>query len=124
MTTRRLFLFILCAALFAMATREISDPDFWWHLRTGQFIVETRTIPHTDIYSFTNNGREWVTHEWLSEVLIYLLYRAGGFGLLIISFAAIITTAFVFVYRRCAAKPFLAGFALLLGGLATAPTWG
>src|ERR671932_1617198 len=102
MTTRRLFEIILFAALFVMATREISDPDFWWHLRTGQYIVETRTIPHTDIYSFTNNGKEWVTHEWLSEVLIYLLYRAGGFGLLIVSFAAIITASFLIVYSRSA----------------------
>ena len=67
MTTRRLFIAILFLALFVMATREISDPDFWWHLRTGQFIFETFSIPRTDIFSHTNLGKPWVTHEWLAK---------------------------------------------------------
>ena len=124
LTTRRLFTAILFLALFVMAAREIADPDFWWHLRTGQFIVETRTIPHGDIFSFTNAGRPWVTHEWLSEVLMFALYALGSFPALILAFAAIIALTFAFVYARCAGKPYIATPALLLAALATAPTWG
>jgi len=124
MSTRHLFVAILFIALFAMTAREISDPDFWWHLRAGQYIVENATIPHTDPFSFTAQGKEWVTHEWLSEVFIYALFRAGGFALLTILFSGIITLAFALTYARSKGKPYLAGFALLLGALATAPTWG
>ncbi len=123
-STRHLFVAILFIAIFVMATREISDPDFWWHLRTGQYILETGSIPHTDIFSFTATGREWVTHEWLSEALIYTLFRAGSFSLLIVTFAGIITAAFALVYYRTEARPFLAGFVVLLGALAAMPTWG
>jgi hypothetical protein len=123
-TIRQLFIAILFLALFSMAMRPIADPDFWWHLRTGQLIVETRTIPHADPFSFTNQGKTWIAHEWLSEIFIYGIYRIGGYGLLILTFAAIITATFLLVYLRSAERPYIAGFALLLGALATAPTWG
>lgn len=124
MTTRKLFVAILFLALFVMATREISDPDFWWHLRTGQFISETFSIPHADIFSHTNLGKPWVTHEWLSELFIFAIFRLGSFPLLTLVFAAIITLAFALTYAHCDGKPLVAGFAVLFAALATAPTWG
>ncbi len=124
LTTRRLFAAILFIALFVMATREITDPDFWWHLRTGQYILETGSIPHGDIFSFTNAGRTWVTHEWLSEVLIFALYRLAGFPALILAFAGIIAATLGLVYARCDGKPYSAALAVLLAALAAAPTWG
>lgn len=123
-STRQLFTFLLFAAIFVMAAREITDPDFWWHLRTGQYILESGTIPHSDIFSFTAQAKEWVAHEWLSEIIIYALFRAGGFPLLIISFALIITGGFVLAYLLCEGRPFIAGFVVLLSALASAPTWG
>lgn len=123
-STRQLFSFLLFAAIFIMAAREISDPDFWWHLRTGQYIVETGAIPHSDVFSFTAQGKEWVAHEWLSEVIISALFRLGGFGLLIVAFALVITGGFFLVYRLCEGRPYIAGFVLLLAALASAPTWG
>jgi hypothetical protein len=124
MSTPRLFTAILFLALFTMIVREISDPDFWWHLRAGQYMVENATIPHTDPFTFTAQGKEWVTHEWLSEVVLFALYRVGGFPVLTLVFSGIITLAFGLAYARCQGRPYLAGFALLLGALATAPTWG
>lgn len=124
MTPRRLFTAILFVALFVMATREIADPDFWWHLRTGQFIVDTGSIPHGDIFSYTNAGQPWITHEWLSEVIIHGLYRLGSFPLLILAFSGVITFAFTLAYIRCDGKPYVAALAILLAALATAPTWG
>ena len=109
-----------------MTLRPIADPDFWWHLRTGQLIVETHAIPHADPFSFTKNGSPWIAHEWLSELFIYGLYLAGSYALLILVFSTIITGAFLLVYFRCSAqaRPYIAGFTLLLGAIATAPTWG
>ena len=76
----RLVVLFFILMIFAAAVRPISDPDFWWHLKTGQYIAETKTIPHTDIFSTLRFGSEWVTHEWLSEVLMYFVFRAAGFG--------------------------------------------
>jgi hypothetical protein len=127
LSTRRLLVFVLLAAIFTMTAGHITDPDFWWHLRTGQLIYETRAIPHADIFSFTAQGKEWVTHEWLAEVLIYAIYKLSGWGGLVVSFSLVMTAALWVAYRRAAdvaPHPYVAGAAVLLGALATAPTWG
>ena len=126
LTLRQLFFIVLFLGLFLMTLRPIADPDFWWHLRTGQLIFQTRAIPHIDPFSFTKAGGVWITHEWLSELIIYLLFKLGGYGLLIFAFSILITGAFYFSYLRAPMKsrPYIAGFALLLGALSTAPTWG
>ncbi|MCX6035326.1 MAG: hypothetical protein NTV38_10180, partial [Chloroflexi bacterium] len=126
LTIRRLFFIFLFFSLFLMTLCPIADPDFWWHLRTGQLIVQTHAIPNIDPFSFTNSGKPWVAHEWLSELLIYGLYRLGSYGLLIFVFSLVITGAFLFAYLRSPqeSRPYIAGFTLLLGAIATAPTWG
>ena len=78
LTPGKIFILILFIAIFTLSVREITDNDFWWHLRTGQLIIETKTIPKVDQFSYTNPGKEWITHEWLTEIFIYLLYRLGG----------------------------------------------
>ena len=126
LTIRQVFFIVLVLGLFLMTMRPIADPDFWWHLRTGQFIIQTHTIPHTDPFSYTMVGKPWVTHEWLSEILIYVLFQLGSYGLLILTFSILITAAFLLTYLRCPAetRPYVAGFVLILGAISTAPTWG
>jgi len=127
LSARALLVFVFLLLIFTVAARQVLDPDFWWHLQTGQHLVQTRSIPHTDIFSTQFFGKEWITHEWLSEIVIYLVYRGFGFGGLIVSFALTITAGFALAYRRCAkvaGHPYVSGGALLLGALAAAPTWG
>ncbi len=122
--TRRLFVVILALGLFTMAARGVTDPDVWWHLRTGQLIVQTRAIFHTDPYSFTRFGQPWVDHEWLCQVLMFSLYRLAGWGGLIMGFSAVIAAAFLVAFFRCPGRPYIAGLITLLGAFASAPSWG
>lgn len=124
LTTRRVFVTILALGLFVMAVRGISDPDFWWHLRTGELIVKTHSFLRTDPYSFTRFGQRWVNHEWLSDVLIFSVYRTSGFAGLMVTFAAIIAATFLLVYRRCPGRPYLAAFLTLWGAEAATLSWG
>ena len=126
LTIRQTFTIILFLGLFVMTIFPIADPDFWWHLRTGQLIAQTHSIPHVDPYSFTNNGKPWVAHEWLSELIIYGLFFIGSYSLLSFVFSLIITTAFLLTLLRTpsGSRPYIAGFVILLGSIATAPTWG
>ena len=78
--------------LFALFSPEIYDTDFWWHLRTGRYIAETRTLPVPDPFAWTTAGaresypgeartRQFnLTHEWLAQLLLYQAWRAGGFA--------------------------------------------
>jgi hypothetical protein len=71
----------LLTVLAVLTVRDrFSDPDMWWHLRTGQIIWNTHTIPTTDLFSWTTNHHAWVPHEWLSQVIIYGAYRFGGYS--------------------------------------------
>lgn len=124
LSIRQLFVAILFVSLFVMTTRPVLDADFWWHLRTGQWIVENRTIPHADPFSHTFGGKAWTAHEWLSEVIFYGIYRLGGLALLALTFSAIITAAYALAFRRSAGQPYIAGFATVLAALASAPIWG
>jgi hypothetical protein len=126
-STRRLFFLILLLVLFIFTTREVTDPDFWWHLKAGQYIFETRTITHTDIFSFTFAGREWVMHEWLSEIFIYAIFKWLGWGGLVTAFALVVTAAFGISYVSCekvCGQPSVSWGAVMLAAAATAPVWG
>lgn len=63
--------------LLVTAALTYADPDLWGHVRFGQDILTSRTLPRIDPYSFTQD-RPWVNHEWLSEVVMALCYRLGG----------------------------------------------
>ena len=123
---RNLFLIILFSSIFYLTLRPIIDPDFWWHLRTGQIMEQTKAILRTDPFSWTARGNPWITHEWLSELFINQIYKVGSYQLLTLSFSLFITVSLFFSYLRCPteSKPYIAGFSLLLGALASGPLWG
>jgi hypothetical protein len=115
---------VLLLGLLAMTARNATDPDLWWHLRTGQWIVETGHVPHSDPFSFTRAGHPWVSHEWLSEVVFYELWKHGGTGALIVFSAIIATAGFMLLYLRCPGKRHWAAAATALGAVASAPSFG
>lgn len=125
-TFRRVFPIVLLSMVFVLAVRQsVSiDPDLWWHLKAGRDIIDTRSIPRTDDYSFTKQGSEWVAHEWLSEVLIEGLYRLTGLAGLVTIFSLIIVITLWLTYRRCDGKPYAAGIAILLAAAASSPLFG
>jgi hypothetical protein len=124
LTTKHTFLAVLFIGLFATSARNVIDPDVWWHLKTGEYIAEHRTIPHIDPFSYTAAGKPWVTHEWLTELGMYELQSHAGFGALIILFAALVAIAFFLLYLRCGSSPYIAGVTILCAAWSTAPLWG
>lgn len=109
---------------FFFASKTLSDGDFWWHLKTGEYILQKGAIPRTDFYSFTNYGKAWVAHEWLSEAIFYAIYSRLGFNALILVFAILTALAFWIILKRTSAHPFIGGFAVLLGVWSILPTIG
>ncbi len=90
---------LTAAALIGLFSTEIADSDFWWHLKTGQYIFEQRSLPVPDPFNYTTalNPAEGpvqhfnLTHEWLSQVALYLTYLAGGFPAVVIGRALLLT---------------------------------
>jgi hypothetical protein len=53
----------------AMHYANVSDPDIWWHMRTGEWIFQQHAIPHADPFSIS--GQPWVAYSWLFDAFIY-----------------------------------------------------
>jgi hypothetical protein len=123
MTLRRLVIAITFISLFAMATRVSADTDTWWHLRTGQWIVEHGAIPQTDPFSFTKAGEPWRIPGWIVQVPMYWLFTTFGYAGLNLFTALCITVAFAFVYKACDGNPFIRAFVLVLAAAASGVYW-
>jgi hypothetical protein len=111
-------------ALAAFSPAALNDGDTWTHVATGQWILAHAAIPRVDPFSYTFAGQPWTAHEWLSEVVMALAYRAAGWsGVALLTGAAAATA--VFVMARRAARD-LSGLALLalvaLAALLVAPS--
>jgi hypothetical protein len=92
----------LLAVLAVLTVRaRFDDPDMWWHLKMGEVIWTTRHIPVTDIFSFTTNHHAWIPHEWLSQVVIFLAYKWGGFSGLMLWLCVFTAAIFIAGYLLC-----------------------
>lgn len=120
----KLFELYVFAYAFLFASRPLSDADFWFHLKTGEYIIRTGLIPRTELFSFSNYGKPWIAHGWLSGAIFYAIYSRLGFNFLIFLFALLVALTFWIVFKRCNSHPFIAGAATLLGVWAVLPTIG
>ena len=84
---------LLLLATATLASHRIVSFDIFWHLRAGEEILRTNTLPLVDPFSYTATHR-WINHEWLSHVLLAVLYRATGFAGLV-AMQALLVTAIV-----------------------------
>ncbi len=89
-----LFAAFAVVVFLASSYKVTGDDDFFWHLATGRYIVETKVVPDTDIFGFATQGVEWIPFEWGWDVLTYGLYNIAGYNT-ILAFRSI---AFVFIF--------------------------
>jgi hypothetical protein len=95
--TRWVIAILAAIMLVGLFTSESGDTDTWWHLKTGQYIVEQHKLPVPDPFAWTTYvGKDVypgesvtrkfnLTHEWLAQVVMYLGYAAKGFtGMILI----------------------------------------
>lgn len=60
------FPYLIAIAFSIKATRE---PDIWWQIRTGEWILENGQVPNTDMFSNSVAGTDWINIKWGFEVL-------------------------------------------------------
>jgi len=92
-------------ALFLLAgNRLLIDPDTMWQITVGQWILEHRAVPETDVYSFTMRGQPWISTQWLAQVAYAKVYAVAGWSGPVVLAAAAIAATFAlltkFLIRR------------------------
>lgn len=90
---------VLASIPAKLLPQRLSDPDLWWHLRTGGLIAGAGKLPGTDPYSFTVPGKRWVVQEWGSELILHWIRDAFGLYGLLVWRAAMVVLIYVLVAR-------------------------
>ncbi|TMD13463.1 MAG: hypothetical protein E6J00_08220 [Chloroflexi bacterium] len=123
---RRLFIGAVLLILLIPAIQPMTDPDFWWHLTTGNWILAHHAVPRHDLFTYTVSDHRWITHEWLSEVLLGAVFAAGRLPLVNLALGLVTAAGFLLVFRAIDPRTnfLVRTFAVLLGVAAANPIWG
>ena len=69
---RKLFLiftiFVISMAIFLLNFMKI-ESDYFWHIKAGEYMFKNGVLTH-DIFSWYVNGKYWMSHEWLFEIIL------------------------------------------------------
>lgn len=98
------------------------DPDTFMHIAAGQWMLEHGALPSRDPFSGTLPGAAWVQQQWLSELVLAIVYRLAGWGGLVLLTTACFGLALALLARRLLvhAEPFTVLIMVLLtGGIET-----
>jgi hypothetical protein len=104
------------ASVLAKGPRVLDDPDTYWHVVVGRWILTHHAVPHTDTFSHTFLGAAWVSHEWLAEVIMAWLYDHFGWSGLVVAAALSFALTFGLLARALLKwlPPWAAGIGVLL----------
>jgi hypothetical protein len=122
-----LFIAAVLVIIALPVTRSIQDPDFWWHLRAGQLIIQHGGLLGNDPFTYTVANHHWTMHEWLNEVFFAVEYAIGGLGLIVLILSAVTWLGLVAVMQKARLRHpgrGVLGLGMLLAVVAGFPIWG
>ena len=77
----------------------LADPDSHWHIAVGNWMLAHGTVPTVDTFSFTFAGQPWIAKEWLSQLLMSVAFKLGGWGGVTVLAAAALAVSFAMMLR-------------------------
>jgi tetratricopeptide (TPR) repeat protein len=118
-----LFVALVCALAFLLASTPARNSDLWLHLASGRWLVREMSPRGPEPFASTTAGVSWVNHSWLSDVALYELFALGGDRALVVAKAVLVTglAALFFLFRRRGTRVGLLGLAAALAVLALGP---
>jgi hypothetical protein len=124
---RRALLAAVLILTGAVGLDALSDPDVWWHIRLGDWIIAHHQIPAGELFAYTAFGNPLVAHEWLSETIFAALAAIGGLFLVTVLMGLVAWSAMVATLLRGrlrGAGPVVLAIGLALGARAAEPVLG
>jgi hypothetical protein len=121
-----LFVAVFIAAMLLGPRMLNMDGDLPRHILTGKFIVETKTVPMTEPFAYPYQGKPYVSHEWLTDIVFYLIYKSTGLTGIAILSALLLSITFFLLYAYISRQfklPLTTLFLVLWGAAVTSLNW-
>lgn len=78
------------ARLLAARMALLDDPDTYMHIAAGNWILAHWALPLHDPFSHTMPGANWLSSEWLAQIIIAAVYDEFGWrGVILIAAASV-----------------------------------
>ena len=77
----------------------LADCDTGFHIRAGEYMLDTRSIPKHDPFSLFSPPMPWPTHEWFSDVLMAMINKISGLTGVVIFFIFIISITYSLFFK-------------------------
>ena len=102
LTMPRLWLIVALGAIGVMELIQLpSAIDLAYHIKVGQLMVAEHALPRTDVLAWTTAGRPWLDQNWGAQLVMYGLWRLGGFPLLTVVNGALAVATWALVAAAC-----------------------
>jgi len=75
-------LFLLVVGL--SITTPLADPDLWWHLTIGRWILGHDALPTVELWNRFGFGLQFVPYSWSFEIVVAGLERLGGLRVVLV----------------------------------------
>src|SRR6266513_3375527 len=69
-------LVVLVPVVVALLSR-MGTTDLTYHIRAGDGILATHSLPRVDTYTFSVAGQPWLDQQWGAQILLALGHRGG-----------------------------------------------
>jgi hypothetical protein len=102
LTVPRLWLVVVLGAIGAMQLAVGPNAvDLAYHVRAGALMVETGHVLRTDVFAWPTAGQPWRDENWGAQLLLYGLWRVGGFPLIVVANALVTVAGWGLVAAAC-----------------------
>jgi hypothetical protein len=81
--------------------RMPSAIDLAYHVKAGELMLAEHALPRTDALAWTTAGRPWLDQNWGAQLVLYGIWRLGGFPLLTVVNALLAMAAWGLVTAAC-----------------------
>jgi len=93
------FVILLVSLSIPVGQGLLNDCDTGYHIRAGEYIMDTGSVPQQDMFSFLDPPPEWTAHEWLSEIIMALAHDALGLTGVVFLFAFVLSLTYYLFFR-------------------------
>jgi hypothetical protein len=89
--------------------------DLAYHVRAGALMVDAGQVLRTDVFAWPTAGQPWLDQNWGAQLILYALWRVGGFPLVAAVNALATVAAWGLVAAACRRRT--ASLRVIAGGV-------